>query len=179
MSIQRKVTTVVAVIACAALVVVGLELTDTTHLFHEAKVRNGINYGPPTDTEKQDSDSHKDNIPPNNTGDTNSDNTTGAKKSVTPEITTFRQGSTDFTVNGFVNGVVESDGTCTLTMTLASDATQKVTSSRTGEANSSNTTCGEISIPLSKLHAGTWNTTLTYNSATAAGVSDVNPLEVK
>jgi hypothetical protein len=179
MSIQRKVITITAVIACAAITVIGLELTDTTHLFHEAKIRNGINYGPPTDIEKQDSDSHKDNIPPNDTNDTGSDTNTGLKQRVTPEITTFRQGSSDFTVNGFVSGVVESDGTCTLTMTLSSDASQKVTTSRTGEANSSNTTCGEMSIPLSKLHAGTWNTTLSYASATAQGTSDVNPLEVK
>jgi hypothetical protein len=180
MKIPRKTLTVAAVVLCIALIIVGLELSNKTHFFHEASTRNGINYGPPTEVEKQDSVSHKDSIPTANSQNSNTQTSNASsKKTVTTEITTFRQTSSAFTVNGFVNGVIENGGTCTLTMVFSGDASQKVTESRPGEANATNTTCGEISVPLSKLHAGTWNTTLSYSSATATGTSDVNPLEVQ
>jgi hypothetical protein len=141
---------------------------------------SSVKYSPPTEAEKQEAVSHKDSIPTANSQNNNpSTSSASSKRAVTVEITTFRQTSSDFTVNGFVNGVVENGGTCTLTMVSSGDASQKVTESRQGEANATNTTCGEISVPLRKLHAGKWNTTLSYSSATATGISDVNPLEVQ
>jgi hypothetical protein len=162
-------------------VVVALELTNTTHWFHSAADNSGINYGPPTKAEINDSESRKSNSPIQSDA-TSSDSTPSSqttKKRVTPEITNFAQKSSTFNVNGFVSGVVESSGTCTLTLTSKTDPSNKVSQSRSSEANATNTTCGVISVPLSKLSAGTWNAVLSYSSSTSAGASDVMPLEVQ
>jgi hypothetical protein len=166
-------------------VVGGLELTNTTHFFHTSKQSSPadrINYGPATPQEQADSESHKDASPPSSTGTASSSgNTSGtntAKKSVTVEITTYRQHSTTFDVNSQVTGVVETGGTCTLSMIAESNPSESVTQSRLSEANASNTTCGVISVPLSKLHSGTWNVSVSYSSSDAQGKSDINQLEV-
>ena len=160
-------------------VVAVFELTNTTHWFHSASDNSGINYGPPTQAEINDSESRKSNPPTQTDTNTSSPTPTSAnKKRVTPEITTFAQKSSTFNVNGFVNGVVESGGTCTLTLTSTTDSSNKVSQSRSSEANATNTTCGVISVPLSKLSKGTWNAVLSYSSNTATGLSDVTPMEV-
>lgn len=173
--IKRNSLLILTTLVCAGLVVAGLELTNTTHLFHKAASTtiNGINYGPPTKAEKRDSESRKDDPPATATQGPSS---TITKKHVTVEITTFNAKAVS--VNGFVNGVVESDGTCTLTLTAASDG-KVMTGTHPGEANATNTTCGETTIPIGSLHAGTWKAVLSYNSSTSTGTSDPVNIEVQ
>jgi hypothetical protein len=64
-------------------------------------------------------------------------------------------------------------------MTSKSNTSDKVSRSRSSEANATNTTCGVISIPLNKLSSGAWNAVLSYSSSTSTGTSDVTPLEVQ
>lgn len=157
--------------------VVALELTNTTHFFHNSSKKvSGINYGPSTKSEKQDAESRKEApvIPSSSSSPTTINN----KKAVSVEITTFNPKTSDnnVSVNGFVSGVIESSGTCTLTLR---DATGKqVTGTHPGEANATNTTCGETTIPLSSLHAGTWKAVLSYSSQGYAGTSDPVSIQV-
>lgn len=178
---RKSSVVIVSLLIIAAGIVAALELTDTTHLFHKASnkpstadntgVPGPINYGPPTDVEKQDSESHKDNTPPA------SDSTT-TKKKVEVAITTWVQKEGNIEVNGFVSGVVEDGGTCTLTLTSESTG-QKVTTSRTAVANATNTSCGSSAIPVTKLNRGKWQAVLSYNSATSTGNSDAVEVEVQ
>ncbi len=73
-----------------------------------------------------------------------------------------------FEVGGYVDGVTEDGGTCTVTM--ATDG-REVVLEGPGLMNATTTSCGaELSIPASKV-AGTWSVTLTYRSAAHEGTS--------
>lgn len=176
----RKISIIIASLLVVTAGIVGaLELTNTTHLFHKSASTNNtgipgpINYGPPTKTDKIDSESHK-STPP--TKDTTSG--TSEKRVVTVTISTWAQKDGAITVNGFVSGVVEDGGTCTLTMTSAANGKQ-VTASRTAIANVTNTSCGESSVPVSKLSTGSWQAVLVYSSSTSSGQSSPVTIDVE
>jgi hypothetical protein len=76
---------------------------------------------------------------------------------------------------GFVGGVVEDDGVCTLTLTKGADT---VTGRRNGLADASTTSCGEVVVPGNELAAGTWKAVLSYSSAGHAGASEAVDVEV-
>lgn len=109
----------------------------------------------------------------------NNDNTdSSSKMSVSVTITTIYQQENEVHVNGFVTGVVEDGGTCTLTLT--DESGKKVSVSRSGHENATNTTCGQSSIKTSQLHTGKWTASLVYASSKASGTSSNNPsIEVK
>lgn len=188
--ISKKSSLLLSLVVLGAAVVAGLELTNTTHWFHEATTadrRSGINYGPATAAEKQDSESHKNGAPSTdstatNTTNTNTSTSTGAttsRKTATVEITTLpRQADGYVSLNGFVSNIVENGGTCTLIAKAKSDG-KIVKASRPAEANADNTTCGEVSIAVASMHKGVWQLNLSYNSSTASGVSDPLEFEVK
>lgn len=74
-------------------------------------------------------------------------------------------GGSSVEAGGFVD-VVESDGTCTLTLTrgpATHEAGAAATPDRTG------TSCGGLEVPLSDLAPGTWEVVLSYESSTSAG----------
>ena len=72
-------------------------------------------------------------------------------------------------VNGYVDGVVEDDGTCTLTLTKGASS---VTATGPGTGNVTNTSCGQLTVPRSRLSSGTWTAVVTYASAKSRGSSD-------
>jgi hypothetical protein len=76
---------------------------------------------------------------------------------------------------GFVAGVVESGGTCTLQL-VRDGAT--VTGTSTAEADATTTNCGLLAIPGDQLQAGEWQATLSYESQTAHGASRPLPIVV-
>jgi hypothetical protein len=76
---------------------------------------------------------------------------------------------------GFVGGVVEEGGVCTLTLTKG-DAT--VTGDKKALADASTTSCGELSIPGDQVAAGTWRAVLSYSSAGHTGTSEAVDVEV-
>ncbi len=107
-----------------------------------------------------------------------STNGSSSKKNVGVTITTAYQEKDEIHVNGFVTGVIEGNGTCTLTLT--DESGKKVTATRQGHENATNTTCGQSTIKTSQLHSGNWTASLSYSSSTASGNSDNNPtIEVK
>jgi hypothetical protein len=81
--------------------------------------------------------------------------------------------ATAVSVDGFVPSVVESTGTCTLTLTK--DETT-VTTSVPGTPSASSTSCGGAVVPGSELSSGTWTAVLTYESPTSTAAAE--PVEV-
>jgi hypothetical protein len=76
---------------------------------------------------------------------------------------------------GYVSGVIEDGGVCTLTLTQGS---ARVTVEGPAMPDASTTVCGGLVVPGDQLTAGTWQATLTYASATHTGTSATAPVEV-
>lgn len=142
---------------------------------HGSTTGSGINYNPPTQAQKQTATDFKKKSTEQNNTSTNTDTGNG-KTAVTPVITSWQQTGTAVAVRGFVSGVVEDGGKCTVALKSGGFA---VTGSRTAVANATNTSCGEVAIPLSSLHSGGWQATLSYTSSTATGSSSTQTIEVK
>jgi hypothetical protein len=87
---------------------------------------------------------------------------------VVPTYYGWDAASTAVLMGGYVNGVQESGGVCTLTLTRGGTS---VHGSSTARPNASTTACAEISVPGSKLSAGRWRGVLSYRSPRAAGSS--------
>jgi hypothetical protein len=69
---------------------------------------------------------------------------------------------------GYVTGVIETGGTCTLTLTRAG---VQVTSQGHARPDAATTACGGLTVPGAKLSVGTWKAVLSYVSATSSGSS--------
>lgn len=71
-------------------------------------------------------------------------------------------------LSGYVNGVIEMDGLCTLTVVgpVVREAT------RAGVPNVTNTSCGELEITRDDLVPGTYSVTLSYDSPSTSGTSE-------
>ena len=76
---------------------------------------------------------------------------------------------------GFLPGVVESDGTCILTLT---ESGSSITASVAGTADASSTSCGGLAIPRASVLPGTWSAVLTYESAASRGTSETTQVEI-
>lgn len=130
-----------------------------------------INYGPPTETDKQETQANKDNL----ANQSKQDNS--GSKTATPILVNAFQNDSQITVSGFVQGVIENNGTCTYTFTKDS---LKVTKTATGSANASNTSCPIVNVARSEFsQAGDWQVTLSYSSASASGVSSPKTLTLQ
>ena len=75
---------------------------------------------------------------------------------------------------GYVSPAVEAGGVCTLELTQGS---RTVTATSAGEPDASTTVCGGLSVPRSKLAAGSWTGVLHYSSKKTSGTS--NPATVR
>jgi hypothetical protein len=71
-------------------------------------------------------------------------------------------------VGGYVEGVIEDGGTCTLTLTSGSSS---ATGSTRAHADATTTACGAVTVPGSQLAAGTWNAVLSYRSPEHSGTA--------
>lgn len=104
-----------------------------------------------------------------------------ASEPVAPEVTTiisysgWNATTKSIEVSGFVSGVIENGGVCTLTAQLA-DATVAVEQGAT--ANVADTQCGTLEVPASSLTPGEWTVTLAYSSETTTSSSDPATVEV-
>jgi hypothetical protein len=78
-------------------------------------------------------------------------------------------------IGGFVSGVVEDGGTCTLTLSKGGET---VSAEAEGMADASTTSCGEVAVGADRLSAGTWEAVLSYASATSAGSAEPVRIEV-
>jgi hypothetical protein len=131
-----------------------------------------VNFGPPSEADKEDAERHKEELaktPPTTPP-------TSGKKAVTPITTSWGQADGSFELAARVPGVFEAGGQCTLRMTKGGTT---VTGNSTGIENVSETSCGFIKIPLSKLSPGTWQASVTYASQAAQGTSQSTEVTVK
>jgi hypothetical protein len=71
-------------------------------------------------------------------------------------------------VDGFVVGVVESGGTCTLTLTRGETS---LSATSAAEPDASTTLCAPLYLAGADVAAGSWDAVLSYTSASSTGVS--------
>lgn len=158
-----------------------LEATNATNFFAGEKTAKntntdtGIVYGPPTEAEKKEAEKIKDK--PTQTPPAPTSEATG-KRNVTPTLTSWGQNPStkDLEAAGYVSGIVENGGTCTLTATRGS---KQVSESISATQNAQNVSCGLITIARSNLSTGTWSLILSYSSASSEGTSNPQNQEVK
>jgi hypothetical protein len=75
----------------------------------------------------------------------------------------------------YVQGVVESGGVCTLTL---SQGASTVTATAQAEPDATTTSCGGIAIPRDRLSAGDWSAVVSYESPTTRGSSEASEVTV-
>lgn len=140
--------------------------TDNT----TAAAENGeyINYGPPTEEEKQQAEDRKNEIVAQNENQNNYPQTPSGKKQVTPVIT----GADNSNVRSYISGIVEDGGSCTATFTKGSEV---VTRTSAGLADVSTTVCA----PSTNLSPGSWKVVMSYASAKAEGKSQPYNLQIQ
>lgn len=79
-------------------------------------------------------------------------------------------------VAGFVQGVIQSGGVCTFTLSPRNGGAA-VTVTSTGSANVTTTTCGTQQIAIGRFTSGAWTATLSYQSSQTRVTSQ--PVEVE
>lgn len=130
-----------------------------------------INLNPPSDAEKEAAKKTKDEAI----------NGTPAKSSntatISPLISTWGQNdSKNLEVSGFIPGIVENDGKCTLV--LEKDG-EKVAVEKSARSDAQSTICGLFEVGSGQLNSGVWKATLSYTSSKYHGTSDTVDMEVK
>lgn len=173
---KKWVLVAVTVVITAILIFVALVangVIDIPFLKKDQSPTTNINYGPPTPEELKETNSFKDEQAKDTEDDTVNSSTSPQPTTVTPIMTSWGQNKQTKAVEvaGFISGVYESGGTCTLKLVLGETV---LTESRTAIQDAQTTNCGLISITRDRLQPGTWKVTLTYDSPTAQGVSSAN-----
>lgn len=100
----------------------------------------------------------------------------GTQLAVGVTVTRVAQEGDTVTADGYVIGVTEDGGTCTLTLTSGSTKEQVT---KPGVADASTTSCAGLEIDRDQLSAGRWQAVLSYSSPRALGAADAVSLEVK
>jgi hypothetical protein len=100
---------------------------------------------------------------------------TGEEVQVTVTFAGWNAGAAQVQVGGYVAGVIEDGGTCTLTLTKDG---QTVTGRSEAVADASTTACGAVTVPGDQVSDGTWSARLAYESAAHVGTSDAWDVEV-
>lgn len=100
-----------------------------------------------------------------------------AGEAVAPQLTYYGFDKTipGVEAGGIVMGIVESGGTCTLTL---SQGRSSVDVSVEAVDNVTSTSCPAMTVPGDRLTPGTWLATLSYESGTSQGTGDAVEIEV-
>jgi hypothetical protein len=133
-----------------------------------------VNYNPPTEIEKSESDAKKEEIVNQQDQTANDSEVTNGPKKTNVTITYWGPNGANFEVGAYANHI-ERSGTCTLTLKKGSIV---LTASRTAIDNVSTMSCGALSIKNSKVTPGTWTATVKYASDKYQG-STTKQLEVQ
>lgn len=165
-------TTMSLIVVCASI---------GTMLYFNRKVEppttggNGVNLNPPTAQDKKETaefkkaleDTHSTSGQTNPTSTPTSNTDATANLGVT--LSYINPSAQTVQAGGYVTGVLEENGTCTLTLTKGS---LRVTGTSTGFIDVNKTTCPQISIERSQLSQnGQWTAVLSYKSTKASGAS--------
>ena len=131
-----------------------------------------INFAPTSPVEQKETDDHKDELVKDQPATTPPAGTSNGKKAVTPTITNADSQS----INSYVMGIFEEDGTCTATFTRNGTTRTKTSA---GFGNVSYTQCAPMDLESGFLSAGTWQVVVSYSSAKAEGASAAKEIVIK
>lgn len=141
------------------------------------KPESFINYNPPTEQEQKSGDNKKPEIVnQEESRNTQQPTTNSGKRAVKPIVTYATQYNSEIEIGGYVNGIFEDGGTCTVTVTKDDKQQTKSVSS---VKNVNSVDCPVMALATSSLSPGTWTAVITYTSATAEGKSESKTFEVK
>lgn len=161
------------IIVLAASIIAGLAAWWFLVYNNDERGTDDINYDPPTrKQEVQETEQNKEEVIKQTEAENQSNQTQNTppdtKKTVAPILTYWGQESpgSDFEANGRVAGIIESDGTCTLTLIKGEES---VSTKRTALANAQDTTCGLMTIKFGSLTTGDWKAILSYSSSKSQG----------
>lgn len=154
------------------------------HKGRSAAPSSFIDYSPATKEDLTYNDAIKSKLGEQETGTapqtTDPGTSSGTTSSVAPVITAYGQpggAGTEFRLNGFIPNIIESNGTCTLTLTMDS---KTASASKAALQNAQNTSCGQLVIPYTELNSpGTWAAILSYSSPTSSGSSAAMKITIK
>lgn len=142
--------------------------------------QNDINYSEATDDDKALNEELKETLPDKaESAEAETNTPATSKNTVTPVITVWGQpegSGTDLQINGYVPGVIESEGMCTITLTKSGET---ASISKASIQNAQNTSCGQLIVPYTQLSAGSWQAVLSYSSSISAGSSTKTQIEVR
>lgn len=171
---KKKILVIVMIVSLAGILGTGAYIyverqTDNGSFTDE----DGVVYQPATEQEKKEVEEFKENP-----DKALRENTPVPSGTVSPVITSWRQAraGSDLLINGYVPGIIEDSGKCTVTLNKGDKNTSATVS---GNQNAQNTSCGQITISSAKIEPGEWNAVLSYRSETATGTSSSVKMEVK
>lgn len=139
----------------------------------EGSAKPSINYDPPTEEEKKQTDDHKTELGEKTQPRPSANN----QISVAPEITVAEVSGDFVELGSYIPGMFENNGNCVVTFTRNDHVvTRQVQSVAEGRA----TYCPLVKVPLSEFpNKGTWQVKVTYNSAVYTGASAERNIEIK
>lgn len=180
---QQKTNRIILLCISIAAIITVISYCTVRYLNENSNNKNddgqySINYDPPTQQEITETENQKDKIAPNTGPTKDQPNTTPPSNSpvaVVPVISSWGYSDQNLEISGFVPGIIESAGTCTV---KAVNGTLTATASSSGTPNAQNVSCGLIKIPRSKLNAGTWTITIDYKSTKHNGTSEPRSQDV-
>lgn len=169
---KNKRATIIVILATLALLVgvVALVYSQKWWPFNGPGnfIIDGVNYGPPTEEEIQNSQNAKKDIIEEE--DESNDSTDGLK-TVNIGVSYSEVNNGNVEVRAFVSGVIEGTGACTATLTKA--GAQTVTKSVEAFVDASTSQCKPIFIPVSEFdQSGEWILVVSYKSPTSSGESE-------
>ena len=153
----------------------------------ESSIVDGVDYGPPTEEEVQNSQNAKkdileeDETTQDGSGDSTSES--GNENSTTLKTVSIGISYADVLednveVRAFVIGVIEGTGTCTATLTRP--GSQPVVKSSKAFIDASTSQCEPILIPLSTFdQSGEWALVVSYKSPTSTGESEKTIINIR
>ena len=130
-----------------------------------------VRYAPATTAEKKETEDNKDRIVKLETQTKNSPSSMVGKAAVKPTIT-----NTTGSINAYISGILEKDGTCTAVFIKGSI---QLTKTAAGFQNVSYTQCAPIELEPGFLSDGSWTVLVKYNSDKSEGSSESQIIEVK
>ncbi len=125
-----------------------------------------INYNPPTETEKAETEQHKDDIAKQQT---QTPQTSNNGNSIVVTITSATVDDASVQIASYVSGIIEDGGVCTITLQQGAN---KVSRNVSGMANATTTNCEYTTFNRSDFTApGIWKLSVSYSSPKAQGTS--------
>lgn len=141
----------------------------------ETTNQSGINFGPPTEEDKQEVDRNKEEISSENNAPPPS--TQDGRAVRNPIITYAQEFDGNIEVTGYVPGVIEENGMCKVEFT---NGNTRFSRESKGFADVNRTSCTPFTVPVNEfVPKGKWRITLSYSSSSSIGTSQALEIEVK